>query len=152
MFTLLLGFPFMVYGLGLSPNTAALMLVVTVVVGSVAGPVLGLFSARFPHLRVRVILLGAGALGLVWGAIILWPAIPPLWLLLVLLVAFGITIPSGVMGFDHALACNPPECLGSANGSVNGGGFLTAVILILTLGMVQIGRASCRESVSIAGG
>lgn len=136
MFTLMWGFPFMVYGLGLSPNTAALMLVVTVVVGSVAGPTLGLFSARFPHLRVRVILLGAGAMGLIWGAIILWPAIPPLWLLLVLLVAFGITIPSGVMGFDHALDYNPPECLGSANGIVNMGGFVPAVILILTMGMV----------------
>src|SRR5690625_7022535 len=64
MFTLMWCFPFMVYGLGLSPNTAALMLVVTVVVGSVAGPSLGLFSARFPHLRIRGILLGAGALGM----------------------------------------------------------------------------------------
>src|SRR5690625_5882156 len=105
MFTLMWCFPFMVYGLGLSPNTAALMLVVTVVVGSVAGPSLGLFSARFPHLRIRVILLGAGALGLVWGAIILWPAIPPLWLLMVLLVAFGMTIPSCIMGCCYTLGC-----------------------------------------------
>lgn len=136
MFMLMWGYPFMVYGLGQGPDLAAYLLVVTVVTGAVAGPLLGLFSARFPTARNRLIFSVVGVYGLIWTLLLAWPGQPPFWLLIVLLVAMGVTIPSGVIGFDHALAHNRPESLGSANGIVNMGGFVPAVALILMIGLL----------------
>lgn len=136
MFMLMWGFPFMVHAMGQAPNTAAQLLVVTVVTGAVAGPLLGLFSARHPTARNALVFSIVSLQFLVWTLMLAWPSGPPLWTLLALLIVMGVAIPSGVFGFDHALETSEPECLGSANGIVNMGGFVPAVLLILLIGLL----------------
>jgi nitrate/nitrite transporter NarK len=80
VFSLLWGVP-MLRGLGYSPTEAATFLTVIVVVGFVAGPVLGLLCARFPMRRSNLVIGIVMALGVVWTAVLLWPGQPPTWLL-----------------------------------------------------------------------
>jgi uncharacterized protein (TIGR03382 family) len=91
VFTIFWGFPFLVSAVGLDRGTAAGLLVVIVVSGMIAGPILGLLSARFPMRRSNLVLGITAALGLVWALVLLWPGVPPLWLiglLTVLVVLF----------------------------------------------------------------
>ena len=56
VFSLMWGFPFMVYGLGIDPAEAAGLLIVMVVAGLISGPILGLLTARFPLRRSNLVL------------------------------------------------------------------------------------------------
>ena len=134
VFTLMWGYPFMVSALGHAPATAAHLLLVVVVAGVVAGPLLGLLCARFPLRRSNLVLGVVGFMCGAWLLVLAWPGEPPLWTLLVLLVALGIGIPSGIIGFDYARSFNPDAGLGSANGIVNAGGFVASVIMMYLIG------------------
>jgi MFS family permease len=133
VFSLLWGVP-MLRGLGYSPTEAATFLTVIVVVGFVAGPVLGLLCARFPMRRSNLVIGIVMALGVVWTAVLLWPGQPPTWLLVLLVVAMGVGGPGSLIGFDFARSFNPVGSLGSANGVVNVGGFLAAFVMMFAIG------------------
>ncbi|MGN7191349.1 nitrate/nitrite transporter [Curtobacterium sp. MCBA15_004] len=133
VFSLLWGVP-MLRGLGYTPSEAATFLTVIVVVGFVAGPVLGVLCARFPLRRSNLVLGIVGALALVWTAVLLWPGHPPTWLLVLLVVAMGVGGPGSLIGFDFARSFNPVGSLGSANGVVNVGGFLAAFVMMFLIG------------------
>ncbi|OIH93793.1 nitrate/nitrite transporter [Curtobacterium sp. MCBA15_001] len=133
VFSLLWGVP-MLRGLGYSSTEAAGFLTVIVVVGFVAGPLLGILCARFPLRRSNLVLGVVGLLGLVWTAVLLWPDHPPTWLLVLLVVAMGIGGPGSLIGFDFARSFNPMGSLGSANGVVNVGGFLAAFVMMFCIG------------------
>ena len=75
-------------------------------------------------------------MGVVWAVVLLWPGTPPLWLLIVLLVAIGIGGPGSLIGFDFARTFNPLRSLGSANGVVNVGGFLASFVMMFLIGVV----------------
>ncbi|GAA2222230.1 MFS transporter [Herbiconiux moechotypicola] len=136
VFALFWGFPFMVYALGIEPGAASLLLVVIVATGLVAGPLLGLLTARFPMRRSNVVLAITALLAVVWAAVLLWPGVPPIWLLVVLLVALGIGGPGSLIGFDFARSFNPIRSLGSANGIVNVGGFTASFVTMFLIGVV----------------
>ena len=133
MFSLLWGVP-MLRGLGYSSTQAAGFLTVIVVVGFVAGPLLGILCARFPLRRSNLVLGVVVLLGAVWTAVLLWPGHPPTWLLVLLVVAMGIGGPGSLIGFDFARSFNPMGSLGSANGVVNVGGFLAAFVMMFCIG------------------
>jgi MFS family permease len=136
VFSLLWGYPFMVYGLGLSEPMAASMLLVIVASGVLIGPLLGLLSARYPYRRSNLVLGIVIAIGCAWTALLLWPGTPPLWLLIVLLVVLGAGGPGSLIGFDFARTFNPVRVLGSANGVVNVGGFLASFIMMFFIGLI----------------
>lgn len=136
VFSLMWGFPFMVYGLGLDRGLAATMLLVIVAAGVVVGPVLGLLSARFPYRRSNLVLLIVGLVFSAWTVLLLWPGTPPVAVLVVLLVFLGIGGPGSVIGFDYARTYNPARSLGSANGVVNVGGFLASFVMMFLIGVV----------------
>ncbi|MET4637140.1 MFS transporter [Mycetocola sp. 2940] len=136
VFALLWGFPFMVYGLGLSEPMAASLLLVIVASGVLIGPMLGLLSARYPYRRSNVVLGIVIAIGCAWTALLLWPGTPPLWLLIVLLVVLGAGGPGSLIGFDFARTFNPARVLGSANGVVNVGGFLASFVMMFLIGLI----------------
>lgn len=136
MFSLMWGYPFMVHALGYAPSRAAQLLIVPVVAGALAGPLLGRASARQPRRRARLVLHITGLICVTWIGLLVWPGRPPLALLLVTLVAMGIGGPAAVIGFDHANAFNPRESLGSANGVVNVGGFLASFLMMYLIGWV----------------
>lgn len=136
VFSLLWGFPFMVYGLGLDPVLAAALLTTLVGTGLVFGPVLGVLTARFPLRRSNIVLVIVTAMAIMWAVFLLWPGVPPLWLLIALLVVVGIGGPGSLIGFDFARTFNPQRSLGSANGVVNVGGFLASFVTMFLIGLL----------------
>jgi sugar phosphate permease len=136
VFSLLWGFPFLVSAVGLSAGTAAALLVVIVVTGMVAGPILGLLTARFPLRRSNLVLGITAVLGGVWGVVLLWPGIPPLWIIVVLCIVLGVGGPGALIGFDFARTFNPLKSLGSANGVVNVAGFTASFLMMFLIGLI----------------
>lgn len=135
VFSLMWGFPFMVYALGYAASDAAALLIVMVAAGVVVGPVLGLLSARYPLRRSNIVLAVIALMGIAWALLLLWPGVPPLWLVLLLLVAMGIGGTGSLIGFDYARTFNPLHSLGSANGIVNVGGFLASFVMMFLIGV-----------------
>jgi MFS family permease len=136
VFALFWGFPFMVAALGLDEGFASFLLVLIVLSGLVAGPILGLLTARFPLRRSNLVLGITALLGLVWAVLLLWPGVPPTWLVVVLVVAMGVGGPGSLIGFDFARSFNPIRSLGSANGIVNVGGFTASFITMFLIGVL----------------
>ena len=134
--SLLWGFPFISVGLGYGATTASLFLTLIVAVAVVAGPILGILSARYPYRRSNIVLGIVAAMGTAWAALLLWPGQPPLWLVILLLVVVAIGGPGSLIGFDFARTFNPARSLGSASGVVNVGGFLASFVMMLLIGIV----------------
>lgn len=136
VFTLLWGFPFLVSGLGYSHEVASTLLAVLVGTGFVAGPLLGILSARFPLRRSNLVLTAVVMMMGAWAAVLLPESPPPFWLVCVLVVTLGIGGPGSLIGFDFARQFNPLRSLGSATGFVNVGGFLATFITMFLMGIV----------------
>jgi MFS family permease len=135
-FSLLWGFPAMVGGLGYSPALASGLLTLIVGVGLVSGPILGILSAQFPLRRSSLVLGIVASIGVAWSAVLMWPGLPPFWLIVVLIVTMGIGGTGAMIGFDFARTFNPLRNLGSANGVVNVGGFLACFIMMFLIGVL----------------
>lgn len=136
VFSLLWGFPFMVFALGYEPAFAAAMLTILVGAGVVFGPLLGILTARYPLHRSNIVLGIVLAIGVAWAGVLLWPGTPPVWLIALLLVVLGIGGPGSLIGFDFARTFNPQRSLGSANGVVNVGGFTASFVTMFLIGLL----------------
>jgi len=136
VFTLLWGFPFMVYGLGYESSMAAAMLTIPVAAAIVCGPVLGVLTARHPLRRSNIVLAIVTAMGTAWAVVLLWPSTPPVWLVVLLLIVIGGGGPGSLIGFDFARTFNPRHSLGAANGVVNVGGFLASFVMMFLIGVL----------------
>ncbi|PPF84966.1 MFS transporter [Pseudoclavibacter sp. RFBJ3] len=135
VFGLLWGFPLMTQGMGLEPALASSLLPVIVLAGMVLGPFLGVLTGRYPLRRSNLVLICALLILGVWVAMLLWPGLPPLWLLVVLLVVMGIGGSGSAIGFDYARTFNPASSLGSASGIVNVGGFVASFTTMFLIGI-----------------
>jgi MFS family permease len=128
--------PYLVAGQGLSTGAASALLTMFVLVGIVAGPMFGVFTARHPLRRswlvLSVILLTAGA----WTVVLAVPPPAPLWLLVVLIVVLALGGPGSMVGFDYARTFNPGHLQGTAVGIVNVGGFLASLLVSWGIGVV----------------
>ena len=136
VFVLLWGYPFLVTGEGVAPDTAGVLLTVLVVAGMVMGPVIGRLVGGWPLRRSLVTLGVVGATATVWAVVLLWPGPAPLWLLGVLVLVLASNGPASMVGFDYARTFNPATRLGSASGIVNVGGFVASLVTILLVGLV----------------
>jgi predicted MFS family arabinose efflux permease len=136
VFALLWGFPFLTVGEGRSAGTAAGLLTLQVLVGMGVGPLLGRLCGFWPMRRSVLVFGVLGATVTMWTAVLLWPGRAPLWLLVLLVVVLATNGPGSMIGFDFARTENPAERMGSASGVVNVGGFLAALLTILTIGAV----------------
>ncbi|MFU8947925.1 MFS transporter [Mycetocola zhadangensis] len=136
VFSLLWGYPFMVYAMGLDEGSAASMLLVVVASGVIVGPILGLLSARYPYRRSNLVLGIVLVIGITWAVFLSWPGVPPLWLLILLLIVLGAGGPGSLIGFDFARTFNPVRVLGAANGVVNVGGFLASFVMMYLIGVL----------------
>lgn len=133
---LLWGMPLFQEALGYSHEISALLLMVPVGVSLVAGPVLGLWTARLPRVRVGIA-AGTGLLALAsWSVFILWPGLPPTWFVLTHMIIIGLGGPVSVIAFDLARSTNPNNSLGVANGVVNVGGFTSSFIMLFLVGLM----------------
>nr|WP_202894189.1 MFS transporter [Kribbella italica] len=134
-FGLLWGYPFLVRGQGLSPTTAASLLILPVLAGLFYGPLVGRYAARFPFYRSWIVLAVVSGSVLMWTVVLVWPGQAPLPVLLLLIVVQAAGGPGSMLGLDYARTFNPSTRFGAANGMVNTGGFIATLICI---GMVGI--------------
>jgi sugar phosphate permease len=144
VFSLLWGFPFLVGGLGYSPALASGLLIV--IVG--AGMVIGILTGRFPFRRSNLVLGIVVMMGIAWSVVLLWPGVPPLWVVVVVVVAIGIGGPGSQVGLDFARTFNPPRSLGAASGVVNVGGFTASFTMMLLIGIAL----DVQDGIRVAGG
>ncbi len=144
VFLLLWGFPFLV-AQGLTSRQAGALMSLAVVAAVVSGPVIGVLTGRHPLRRSWMVLAVGGAVALAWAAVLVHPGRSPVWLLAVLVVVIGIGGPTSAIGFDYARTFNPSGRLGTASGLVNVGGFSTAVVSVLAVGVVLDLVADGRE-------
>ena len=120
------------------------------VVGLVAAPFLGEAVARHPLRRSWIVLAIVGATITVWTAVLVLPGTSPRWLLLLLVVVLAVGGPASMIGFDFARTFNPPNRIGTATGIVNVGGFFSALVVILLIGVV-LDLSGNGSSYSLAG-
>lgn len=134
--SLLWGYPFFVRGEGRSPAEAGLLLTVLVVAVIGAGPVLAAFITRHPWHRSDLVLCIVLVIAGTWAVVLSWPGPAPMWLLLSLVIVTGVGAPASLIGFDFGRSFNPSNRLGTANGIINQGGFIAALIAIVLVGLV----------------
>lgn len=136
MFSLLWGVPFLSIGLGYGSSGAASMLVVMIGAGILIGPVLGVLVARHPMRRSNIVIALVVGMAAAWTLVLAWPGQPPVWAVVLMLIAIGIGGPGSMIGFDFARTFNPLRQLGSANGIVNVAGFTACFTMMLLVGVV----------------
>ena len=135
-FLLLWGTPFLTGGLGLSAPAASGLLSLTVVSSMVAGLVLGPISSRFIERRVLLVIGITLLIMATWLAVLLWPGMPPGWLIIALLVILPLGGPASMIAFEVARSHTPRSFAGFGTGLVNTGGFTSALILVMLIGVI----------------
>lgn len=135
-FTFMWGVPYLVVGQGLSQRAAGNLFILLSMSSMVAGPVIGMLTARHPLRRSNLVLILVGAVILCWAAVLLWPGPAPLPLLVCLVLALAAAGPGTGVGFDFPRTSLPVTRLGSANGIVIAGGFVGGTTLILLMGLL----------------
>ncbi|GGA57896.1 MFS transporter [Pseudoclavibacter endophyticus] len=135
-FSLLWGYPMMVNGLGYSPALGSLLLSLIVVFGLAIGPVIGVLTARFPFRRSNLVLGISGLTLATWVTFLVWPGVPPLWFVIVVIAVLGAGGVGSTIGFDFARTSNPAARFGAASGVVNVGGFLASLTTMFVIGVV----------------
>ena len=136
VFALLWGVPYLVAGQGLTPAGASGLLTLFVIVGIVAGPLFGEFTARRPLRRSWLVLAVIVGTALTWTAVLALPPPVPRWLLVVLVVVLALGAPGSMIGFDYARTFNPDHHQGTAVGIVNIGGFVASLLVSFAIGVV----------------
>ena len=134
-FLLLWGTPFLIGGVGLDAAAAGGLLSVMVVSSMAAGLLLGPLSSRFLERRVWIHFGITIAIMLTWTAVIVWPTTPPLWLLFVLVIVVPLGGPASMIAFEVTRSHTPVSFGGFATGVVNTGGFTSALLVILGIGL-----------------
>lgn len=133
---LLWGMPMLQEALGFPHAIAATLLMVPILSGIVAGPILGIVTSRLPQVRVGIAAGTSIAIMASWGILAGWPGTPPGWFVVVHLVVIGLGGPASVIAFDLARSTNPNNSLGVANGVVNVGGFTSSFVMLFLVGLV----------------
>ena len=136
VFALLWGYPFLVVGQGLTPGTAATLLIVMTLTAIVGGPLIARWTARVPYHRSSLVLVIVAAIATVWAVVLLWPGRAPMWLLVVLVVVMAVGGPGSMVGFDVARTFHMPHRLSRATAIVNIGGFVASLITMALIGVV----------------
>lgn len=137
MMMVLWGYPFLVSGLGLSENTAALTLTGLAAGALWMAPVAGALIGRWPGVRVYFALVLGGSLSLGWLLLVVWPGgVPlPLGVTVLAVSALGQTM-APTISFDFARDGIPASRTGVASGLVNMSGFTTAVVCTVAAGVI----------------
>lgn len=135
VFLLLWGSPFLTGGVGLTQAQSGGLLSLAIVSSMIAGVVLGPLSSRFVEHRVWLPFVVTLLIMLNWGAVLLWPGIPPMWLLVLLMIMIAIGGPASMISFEVARSHTPVSFAGFGTGLVNTGGFIAALLAILFVGL-----------------
>ncbi|MQA11867.1 MAG: MFS transporter [Pseudonocardiaceae bacterium] len=134
--TLAWGVPYLVRSQGMSVQAASGLLMVFVFGAMVGGPLVGTMIGRWPELRMPLVSgYLTGAL-VVWGLLLSFPAVLPVWVLVCCFAFLSLGGPASMIGFALARDYNPMRRVGVATGVVNAGGFTATTITALTIGVL----------------
>jgi hypothetical protein len=136
VFALLWGVPFLVQAEGKTVAYAATMLTVFVLTNASLGPLIGGFTAKHPERRLSFVLLVIGLVIFAWVFALLWPGTIPDWMGFLLVVLIGIGGPASMIAFDFSRSYVIKRELGVTNGFINIGGFLAALTMMASIGLV----------------
>ncbi|SDB83735.1 Sugar phosphate permease [Raineyella antarctica] len=135
MFPLMWGYPYLTAGLGYSPAVASALLSVFALVAIPVGPLVGRLTARHPRHRSGLALALITLQLVAWTGVLLWPGVPPVWALVVLITALAMGGPGSNIGFDYVRTSQPPQRVGTGTGIVLMGGFTAALVSVLFIGL-----------------
>jgi predicted MFS family arabinose efflux permease len=152
MFGVLWGVPFLVQAEGYSRDEASSLLLLSVLVTIVIGPLIGYLTGRYRATRVPVAIAASLATVLGWYLVLaLFDGPVPRWLLVLLVLVTAAGIPISSIGFALARDYNGPAIVGTASGVVNVAGFVAAILCCLAVGWsLQIAGAADRDSYRVA--
>lgn len=136
VFALLWGYPFLVLGEGVSPTTAANLIMLMTATALLTGPLIARYTAINPWHRSSLVLVNVAVIATAWAVLLLWPGPAPLPLLIGVVVLTATGGPGSMVSFDLARTFHPPERLSRASGIVNVGGFVAALVTMALIGMV----------------
>ncbi|WP_167141740.1 MFS transporter [Canibacter zhoujuaniae] len=135
-FLLLWGTPFLRAGQGLSAPEAGGILMTAITVAMISGPFIGMFTSRYPKLRVPYVFVLTLLIAIAWLTVLLLPGGAPLWLLLLTAFFTGLGGPSSLVGLEVVRSHVHRRQLGLASGFVNGGSFMGGLLMILFIGLL----------------
>ena len=136
VFALMWGVPYLTVAQNLSRAAAGTLLTISVATAIAAGLLIGIITGRHPHRRSWVVLGIIAGNAVAWTAVLALSSPAPYWLLVLLVTVISAGGPGSVVGFDIARTFNPGATLGTAQGTVNVGGFLAALVVMQTMGMI----------------
>jgi sugar phosphate permease len=136
VFALIWGVPFLVRAEGYSKYAASSFLSVLVIVGAVGGLGLAHLTSHYPDRLTTMTYVITASQAIAWAITISWPGRIPLAVIVVVLVTLGVGGPGSLIGFAHARRWIPVERIGTADGFINGAGFLSALIAMLGIGII----------------
>lgn len=134
VFGMLWGFPFLVQAEGLSTAAASGLLTLLVCAGMGCSLTFGRLLGGRPWLRVPLALSVVALTATCLTVVLLWPGRAPVWVLILLILAFATNGAGSMIGFDLARTANPPERLGTVSGMVNVGAFVASAITLPAIG------------------
>jgi sugar phosphate permease len=140
VFALIWGVPYLTVAQGRSTVEAGALLSLSAIVAIAAGIAIGIFTARYPFRRSWIVLGIIASNAAMWTSVLVLPGRAPLWLLVTLIVVISVGGPGSMVGLDFARTFNPSATLGTAQGMVNMGGHLAALIVMQAMGVI-IGAA-----------
>jgi MFS family permease len=135
-FALMWGVPYLTVAQGQSTGVTGALLTTSVVTAIAAGVLIGLLTARYPHRRSWIVLGIIASNAIAWTVVLALPSRSPLWLLILLIVVISVGGPGSMVGFDFARTFNPSATLGTAQGMVNMGGFIAALLVMQAMGLI----------------
>lgn len=136
VFVFLWGYPFLLLGQNLPSRQASLLFTWLTLSAMAAGPLIGIFCAKFPLRRSWLALAITAGIVLAW-LLVLVPSTPrPLWVLFIFATLLGFGGPGSLIGLDFARTSNPAERFGVSSGLANMGAFVGAFVSILAVGVV----------------
>lgn len=136
-FALLWGVPYLESAQHLPASSAGALMTLFVLCTIGIGPLVAMFTQRYPMRRSWLLLGLMAADALIWTAVLAQPGPAPHWLLVLLIVVLSAGGPGSVIGFDIARTSNPGPNLGVAQSMVNMGGFTATLFLLAAMGAVM---------------
>lgn len=134
VFAMMWGYPYLEGAVGLSPEVISGLFLLFVLAGLMFGPLVGWLTPRHPT-RLSFISLTVAVVNVVVLALVLAFERPPLWALVVWMVALSANAAGSNIGIEVARTQNEPARMGTAAGVVIMGAFIFGVTGMALFGL-----------------
>jgi len=136
LLVLLWGVPFLVQGEGLSRELALTMLSSYVFIGVIGGFGYGFVCSHFPSWRRNTIIVAVLIELSTWVLMLGWPGRAPVGVIWLTMICTAAAQPSSMIAFDYSRQYVPKRELGTSNGFINIGGFISSLTMMYLVGLI----------------